>query len=57
MNISKLITIASILAGLAVASGHLPQILWQVKLAQLELLKGSQTSSWGKLYLLPVKNS
>ena len=47
MDISKLIKMASVLALLSISSGRLPQILNQVKIAQLKLLKESQASKWG----------
>lgn len=55
MGFNKLFQIAAALAALAVVSGQLPLILGKVQVAQLHLLKDSQSSSWGQLYLLPVK--
>jgi hypothetical protein len=46
MGISKLISIATTLALLAVASGRLPTVITHVRKAQLELLKNSKASSW-----------
>jgi hypothetical protein len=54
MSIFKLIPIATALAMAAAASGSLPRIILQVKLAQLQLIKDSQASKWGKPFLLPV---
>lgn len=54
MSISKLIPIATVFAMAAAATGNLPRILLQVKLAQLQLIKDSQASKWGKPFLLPV---
>ena len=54
MGISKLITIASMLAVLAVSTGQLPRIIKAVRIAQLHLIKDSQSSSWGRAMLLPV---
>ena len=51
---SKLTQIAVALAMAAAASGNLPRILVQVKLAQLQLIKDSQASRWGKPFLLPI---
>jgi hypothetical protein len=48
MDIKQLIQIAAILAGLALSSRHLPEILHMVQIAQLQLIKASQTSSWGQ---------
>lgn len=46
-----IIAIASTLAILAVGSGHLPKMLRQVHLAQMKLLKCSQTKSWGRAWI------
>ncbi len=43
-----LITIAATLALLAVASGNLPWILFQVRKAQIHLIIESQASKWPK---------
>lgn len=43
-----LIKIAVTLAFIAVASGNLPKIIYQVHLAQLKLVKESQASKWPK---------
>jgi hypothetical protein len=45
---SKLISMA------AAATGNLPRVILQMKLAQLQLIKDSQASKWGKPFLLPV---
>jgi hypothetical protein len=52
---SKLISIATTLAILAVASGNLPWILVQVRKAQLQLIKNSQASQWRKAMTLPSR--
>lgn len=49
----KLIAIAATLAVLAVASGQLPKVLHKLHVAQLHLIKDSQSSSWGRAMLLP----
>lgn len=54
MGIKQLIQVAALFATLAVSSGHLPRILHAVRIAQLQLIKESQTSSWGRAMLLPV---
>ena len=54
MDIKQLIQVSAILAGLAVASGHFPQILHSVQIAQLKLIKASQSSTWGRAMILPV---
>lgn len=52
---SKLISIATTLAFLAVASGNLPWILVQVRKAQIQLIKDSQASKWPKAMVLPSR--
>ncbi len=44
----SLITIAVSLAFAAVASGNLPKILFEVRKAQIALIKESQASKWPK---------
>lgn len=51
---SKLISIAVALTMAAAATGNLPRIILQVKLAQLHLIKDSQASKWGKPFLPQV---
>jgi hypothetical protein len=51
----SLIAIAVTLAFAAVASGNLPKILKQVRIAQLQLIKESQASKWPKAMTLPSK--
>ena len=55
MGIEKLIPIAVGLAIWAAASGRLPSIILELRIAQLRLLKDAQSSNWGKAMLLPVK--
>jgi hypothetical protein len=49
----KLVSIATMLAFMAVASGNLPRILLQVRKAQIQLIKNSQASKWPKAMTLP----
>lgn len=49
----SLVTIASTLAILAVASDNLPWILFQVRKAQIHLIIESQASKWPKAMTLP----
>jgi len=49
----SLVTIAATLALLAVASGNLPWILFQVRKAQIHLIIDSQASNWPKVMTLP----
>ncbi|MBY0517981.1 MAG: hypothetical protein K2P81_13810 [Bacteriovoracaceae bacterium] len=51
----SLTTIAGTLALLAVASGNLPWILFQVRKAQIHLVFESQASKWPKAMTLPSR--
>lgn len=51
----SLITVAATLAVLAVASGKLPWILFQVRKAQVNLIIESQASKWIKAMTLPSR--
>jgi hypothetical protein len=51
----SLFTIAATLAILAVASGNLPWILFQVRKAQIHLIIESQASKWPKAMTLPSR--
>ena len=48
MDIKALIQVAGFLATIAVSTHQLPRILQTIRLAQLHLIKESQSSSWGK---------
>lgn len=41
---------------LAAAVGQLPRFVHAVRIAQIQLLKDSQSSKWGRAMLLPVRN-
>lgn len=51
----SLVSIAATLAVLAVASGNLPWILFQVRKAQIHLIIDSQASRWPKPMTLPSR--
>jgi hypothetical protein len=55
MDIQKLISIASTLAVITVFTGQLPRVLKAVRIAQLELIRDSQASKWGKPMMLPTR--
>lgn len=55
MGINRAIEVAAILAILAASTGQLPRLMKTVQIAQLKLLKQSQSASWGKAMLLPQK--
>jgi len=51
----SLIALAATLAVLAVASGNLPWILFQIRKAQIHLIIESQASKWPKAMTLPSR--
>jgi hypothetical protein len=51
----SLVTIAATLTVLAVTSGNLPWILFQVRKAQIHLIIESQASKWPKAMTLPSR--
>jgi len=50
---SKLISIAVTLAFLAIRIGNLPDILFHIRKAQIQLLVDSQASKWTRAMTLP----
>ncbi|MCM0607269.1 MAG: hypothetical protein KA715_14365 [Xanthomonadaceae bacterium] len=52
---NNLIKIAVALAFMAVASGNLPWILFQVRKAQIHLIVESQASKWPRAMTLPSR--
>ena len=56
MSIKKLIPIAVSLAAIAAANGQVPKIIHQLRIAQLEILKSSQSSKWGRPFF-PFKHN
>lgn len=52
--LNKLIEAALIVVLMAAAAGQLQHLVQTVRVAQLQLLKDSQSSKWGKPFLLPV---
>lgn len=57
MGIEKLIPFALGMVLTAAAAGTLPKFVHEIRIAQLQLLKDSQASRWGRPLLLPVKKS
>ncbi len=55
MGFNKLIEAIAVLALLAASTVQLPNIVAKVQVAQLQLLKASQSKSWGRALLLPVR--
>jgi hypothetical protein len=56
MGINKLVEAALIIVLMAAAIGQLPRLNQAVRVAQIQLLKDSQSSKWGRAMLLPVRN-
>ena len=54
MGLEKLISLAALLAILATSAGQLPRIICAVHMAELHLIKESQSSNWGRAMLLPA---
>lgn len=55
MGLNKLIEAIAVLVLLSASTGQLPKIVAKVQVAQLQLLKASQSKSWGQALLLPSK--
>ena len=55
--LNKLIAVAMTAALTAAATGQLPRLVQTVRVAQLKLLKDSQSSKWGKPFILPIEHS
>lgn len=53
MGINKAIEAVAIFVVLAASVGQLPRLVHQVQVAQVRLLKASQSSNWGHALLLP----
>ena len=53
----KLVEAALIIVLLAAALGQLPRLNQALRIAQIELLKDSQSSKWGRAMLLPVRST
>ena len=51
---NKLIDAALIVVLMVAAIGQLPRLVNTVRVAELQLLKGSQSSKWGHPMLLPI---
>jgi hypothetical protein len=54
--LNRLVDAALIVVLIAAAAGQLPRLVHTVRVAQLQLLKDSQSSKWGRPLLLPVRH-
>ncbi len=52
--LNRLIDAALIVVLAAVAAGQLPRLVQTVRIAELQLLKDSESSKWGRPFMLPV---
>jgi len=52
--LNKLIQTALAIVLCAAATGQLPKLVQTIRMAQLQLLKDSQASKWGRPMLLPI---
>ncbi|MCB9073133.1 MAG: hypothetical protein H6623_05895 [Bdellovibrionaceae bacterium] len=52
--LNRLIEAALVVVLAAAAVGQLPRLVQTVRVAQLQLLKDSQSSKWGRPMLIPV---
>lgn len=55
MGINKLVEAALIIVLMAAAIGQLPHLNQAVRVAQIQLLKDSRSSKWGRAMLLPIE--
>jgi hypothetical protein len=53
MGLNKLVEAALIIVLIAAAAGQLPRLVQTVRVAQLQFIKDSQSSKWGRAMLLP----
>lgn len=52
---NKLVEVALIVVLMAAAAGQLLRFVQTVRVAQLQLIKDSQSSKWGKPFLPPIR--
>ena len=52
MGLNKFFEAIAIIAILAASTGQLPRLVREVQIAQLHLLKASQSNAWGQALLL-----
>jgi hypothetical protein len=53
MNLDKLVPVAIAFALLAAATGNLPKVIKQIRLAQAHLIQDSKASNWGTPWMVP----
>lgn len=54
--LNRLIEAGLVVVMAAAAVGQLPRLVQTVRVAQLQLLKDSQSSKWGAPFLLPIES-
>jgi len=55
MGLNKLIEAVVLIVMMAAATGQLPHLIHTVRVAQLQVLKDSQSTKWGQALLLPIE--
>ncbi len=53
MNLDKLVPVAIAFALAAAATGNLPKVIHQIRLAQAHLIQDSKASNWGTPWMVP----
>jgi hypothetical protein len=53
MNLDKVVPVEIAFALMAAASGNLPKIIYQIRLAQAHLIQDSKASNWGTPWMGP----
>jgi len=56
MVLRKLVEAALIVVLMAAAAGQLPRLNHVLRVEQIQLIKDSQSSKWGRAILLPLKD-
>lgn len=56
MAYTKIAEAALVAVLLAAAVGQLPRLVQAIRVAQIQLIKDSQSSKWGEAKMLPDKN-
>jgi hypothetical protein len=54
MDLEKLMGVAASFAFMTAMTGQLPKMIGALRIAQLELIKASQSPNWSKAPLLPM---
>jgi hypothetical protein len=55
--LNKIIQTAIAATLAAAAAGQLPRLVQSIRVAQLQVLKDSESNKWGRPFLLPVRHA